>query len=665
MVNPCFPGRLCRVAALTVFVAFGRLRGEDASRNHFWVPKDPPKAHYKIDCSIDPAKGLLEGKEIIRFRNSTGAPIHRFAIKWFSYEEVPLEIKSSMQFTVNGRTVLPLTGKAAGPVVFELPDVLKPRKKVNLQIEFAVSAPAYAGQDKLILTDWHPRLWWGFETHDDFDVKIEVPSNYVLAAGGMLSRKTGRYRAKGVRSFGLFLGKDFDVIEANAHDVLVRCIFPPKGRECAELLLRTAVDVIGFYRQRFGFYPYPNLTIVPGHDEPKGGWPIATGIVGIHGMQTMSRQNLNWYMDTHWRWITAHEIGHQYWGEYVLEKDKPGWLWIALGIYADREYVRARGLSTVKHLGLMDRYIEGARKGLDTTMNRSQEEMTRIKFDFNNVVTHGKGYAVISALHCVLGKEVFGRICRRCLKEFAGQRLGVADFQRICERESGQDLGWFFEQWVNSDKQLVYEISSQECQKRTDGYLCKVGVKRVGNLKMPLPVAAYFEDGTVQRRFTDRLLDVDTLTFKAAAPLKRAFLDPENRLALVDEVSGEICALPKVGSGDRALVLFKRASRTGFSRAGSWFILGLLLYDGKYYEEALQAFQWAYELGDGRSSRKLASLVWQGHILDLQGRRGQAVACYGRALSEGKDFEVRHGQYEMRINRRWVEERLEQPFVRK
>jgi tetratricopeptide (TPR) repeat protein len=298
-------------------------------------------------------------------------------------------------------------------------------------------------------------------------------------------------------------------------------------------------------------------------------------------------------------------------------------------------------------------------------MSRSQEERTMIKFDFNNVVTHGKGYAVISALDCVLGREVFGRIYRRGLKELSGQRLGVADFQRMCEHESGQDLGWFFEQWVNSNNRLVYEICSQECQKRADGYLCKVGVKCVGNLKMPVPVAAYFEDGTVQRRFTDRLLDVDTLTFEAAAPLKRACLDPENQLALVDEVTGEISALPKVGSGERALVLFKRASRTGLSRAGSWFILGLLLYDGKYYEEALQAFRWAYELGDGGSSRKFASLVWQGHILDLQGRREQAVACYRRALGEGKDFEVRHGQYGMRINRRWVEARLEQPFVHK
>jgi tetratricopeptide (TPR) repeat protein len=312
----------------------------------------------------------------------------------------------------------------------------------------------------------------------------------------------------------------------------------------------------------------------------------------------------------------------------------------------------------------MDRYIDGVRKGLDTTINRSQEEMTKIKFDFNNVVIHGKGYAVISALECVLGEKMFNRVYRRCLREFGGQRLGVADFQRVCERESGRDLGWFFDQWVNSNKSLSYEISSQESESRGDRCVSTVKVKCLGDLKMPVPVAAYFEDGTVQRRFTDRLLEVDTLTFEAAAPLKRACLDPGNQLALVDELSGKIFALPKVGSGDRALVLFKRASRTGLSRAGSWFILGLLLYDGNYYEEALQAFRWGYELGDGRSSRKFASLVWQGHILDLQGRREQAVACYGQALSEGKDFEVRHGQYGMRINRRWVEERLEQPFVR-
>lgn len=51
-----------------------------------------------------------------------------------------------------------------------------------------------------------------------------------------------------------------------------------------------------------------------------------------------------------------------------MEKDSPGWLWIALGIYADREYVRSRNLSLEKHKGLISNYIKAVREGLDTTV---------------------------------------------------------------------------------------------------------------------------------------------------------------------------------------------------------------------------------------------------------------------------------------------------------
>lgn len=198
------------------------------------------------------------------------------------------------------------------------------------------------------------------------------------------------------------------------------------------LVLNTAVDVINFYRERFGFYPYSSLTIVPGGlDHPAGGHPIATNIVGIHGMEQVDTMP-----KLHWQWITAHEIGHQYWGEYVLSKDPADsfdWLMIGLGIYADREYVRARDLGLEKHKQIMNRYVQGVRAGLDTTINRTPEERSKVQFDFNNVVEHGKSYSFISALDCVLGKEVFGRIYQRCLKECGGRRLSVSEIRTVCE----------------------------------------------------------------------------------------------------------------------------------------------------------------------------------------------------------------------------------------
>ena len=118
-------------------------------------------------------------------------------------------------------------------------------------------------------------------------------------------------------------------------------------------------------------------------------------------------------------------------------------------------------------------------------------------------------------------------------REFAGKRLGAREFRAVCEQESCQDLGWFFDQWVNSNKYLSYEISSQKCEKKGNYYVSTVEVKCLGNLKMPIPLTAHFEDGTSLVKFTDSLLKTNNLKFESKAPLKEVELDPEGKLAMV------------------------------------------------------------------------------------------------------------------------------------
>jgi len=498
-----------------------------------------------------------------------------------------------------------------------------------------------------------------------------VPDEYTLATSGLFNKETGYYHASQIRSFGLFLGKGLNSVEANAKGVLVRCLFSPKGEKCAQLLVSTAVDVINFYRERFGFYPYPCLTIIPGMERPAGGYPVATNIVAIHGMKQFDSMP-----KLHWQWITAHEIGHQYWMEYVLKKDSDGWGWlmIGLGIYTDREYVKARNLGQQKHRGMMNRYIQGVRGGLDTTAARPEEQRRNTKFDFNNVVIHGKGYSIISALDCILGEKLFDRIYKRCLKKFAGKRLGVHEFRAVCEDETGQDLGWFFEQWVNSDKFLSYEISSSKCNKKDNYYISRIEVKCLGGLKMPVPVTAYFENGSSEVKFTDRLLDINILEFASDSPLKEVKLDAENELALIvpppsgdSKFLGEILQLPWSGAGDKALKLFEKAKELKQTDYEAWGKLGLNLYDGKHYAEALEAFHRVVEVSEKKQGLKSAvfvALVWQGHLLDIMGQREQALQCYQKALKIDHGFSMALNEYGMVINRQWVQERIEKPFER-
>ena len=650
--------------ALTVSTSITKAQETEAATVGYWAPRQPPRANYKIDCTIKLAEDIvLQGKEVISFVNTTSRPMQTLAITWFKFGNQTLKIMA------NGTPVKLPTPLESYPQDFTLAEPVRPGESLTLQVEFGLSTPVPPEELNEIgpMTGW-PRLWWGFDTHNDYQVKLDVPDIYTVATSGRFDRQTGRYHAEAVPSFGFFLSKEYEVLEDQAQDVAVRCLYRPEDRKCAELLQETAVDVINFYRERFGFYPYRILTILPGMDRPAGGYPAATSIIVIHGMGRMEEKP-----ELHWRWITAHEIGHQYWSRHVMEKDDPGWLWIGLGFYNDREYCRARGLGNQKHQEVMARYIEGVRIGLDTTVSRSPKERSKIKFDFDNIVIHGKGYSIISALDCVLGEALFDRICRRCLKEFAGRRLGLHEFRAVCEQESGQELGWFFEQWVKSNKYLSYKIASKKCKKKGDAYISEIEIRCLGNLKMPVPVAAHFEDGTTQRTFTNRLREADTIRFESRTPLKDVQLDPEQALPLVfqrppmtaEQLTEAIQDLPWVGAGKKALDIFEEARDNNLSSPGSWFKLGLTLYDGKYYKEALEAFRGVEAQEQDDPLRVFVAIVWQGHLLDLLGQRDKALKCYKEALKKSVKREMRHDQYGIRLNREWVQKRLKEPFRRK
>ncbi len=638
--------------------------GTDGTPVGFWAPKEPPRTRYKIDFAIRLAQqGSLRGREVIHFVNTTTRPMQTLAINWSTAPGV----SQTLNVTAEGRPV-ELASLESFPQTFVLSKALEPGDPLTLEVEFGDSMPGPPEiPEEMAISDWYPQLWWGGPSHSDYEVKLDLPKGFIAATSGRLDPDSGYYRIEKAPSFGIFLGRNREVLRRDAGDVSILCLYKPENRKCAELLIDTAVDVIGFYRERFGFYPYRSLSIVPGRLSV-GGYPLATSIIAIHGMNRMQEQP-----DEHWRWITAHEIAHQYWGRYVMDKDDPDWLWIGLGIYADREYCRARNLGNRKHREIMDCYMSAMQEGRDTTISRSQEEMSQVGVNFfSNAVVHGKGFSIISALDCVLGTPTFERIYRRCLNEFAGHRMGLYEFRCVCEQESGEDLGWFFDPCVNSNRYLAYEIASQNCWKEGETYTTEVQVRRVGTLRMPVPVMVCFEDGTSQRVFTNRLQDADTLRFQSSSPLKEVRLDPEEVLPMVvsppmlrsQDISQIIEELPSIGAGEKVLDTFQKATRSNHRDADDWYRLGLMLYDGRYYQEAIEAFEKVQIHGQSDPSEVSAAITWQGHLFDLLGQRDKAIECYRRALAQSVPPDVSHDQYHIRLNREWIEKRLQEPFRR-
>jgi tetratricopeptide (TPR) repeat protein len=130
------------------------------------------------------------------------------------------------------------------------------------------------------------------------------------------------------------------------------------------------------------------------------------------------------------------------------------------------------------------------------------------------------------------------------------------------------------------------------------------------------------------------------------------------------EVSRAVEELPWTGAGEKALDAYRRARESDYPDARGWFKIGLTLYDGRYYQQATEAFEKCQACSGSDSSLVSVAITWQGHLFDLLGRRDKAIECYKKALEQPVLPDVRHDQYKIRVNREWIEKHLEEPFRR-
>jgi proline iminopeptidase len=86
--------------------------------------------------------------------------------------------------------------------------------------------------------------------------------------------------------------------------------------------------------------------------------------------------------------------------------------------------------------------------------------------------------------------------------------------------------------------------------------------------------------------------------------------------------------------------------------------LGFALYDTKRYEDALAVFR---KMEQEQAMVGVAR-VWQGHLLDLLGRRADAIAKYQQA--SGLPLQTSHDQYGLVLSQEYVAQRIKTPFTR-
>jgi aminopeptidase N len=215
--------------------------------------------------------------------------------------------------------------------------------------------------------------------------------------------------------------------------------FPQDAGKGLAALERDARGAFAFFSEHVGPFAYAKLA----HIEAAGmggGMELATSI--FYGEKGV----------THGNAPVVHETAHQWFGDAVTESD---WndVWLSEG------FATYFTLLYTEHASGRDAFVDGLRRSRDTVRrvdNASLPNTPVVHADFdesgqtgpNNQLVYQKGAWTLHMLRGQIGTDAFWRGIRLYYQAHMNGLASGADLEAAMEQASGQDLAWFFRQWL-------------------------------------------------------------------------------------------------------------------------------------------------------------------------------------------------------------------------
>jgi aminopeptidase N len=156
----------------------------------------------------------------------------------------------------------------------------------------------------------------------------------------------------------------------------------------------------------------------------------------------------------------AHETAHQWFGGHVTQVDWPE-LWLSEGFatyFGHLFFEHADGVGVFRARMEESRrsYLESDVTG-DAVIDRDETDL----FELLNANNYPKGGWILHMLRGLVGDEVFFSGIRRYYEGFSGRNASSDDLRDVMEAVSGQDLAWFFGQWLEHPGYPVLSVGSE------------------------------------------------------------------------------------------------------------------------------------------------------------------------------------------------------------
>ncbi|MDP2938642.1 MAG: M1 family aminopeptidase [Candidatus Omnitrophota bacterium] len=447
---------------------------------------------------------------------------------------------------------------------------LLPWQSLELTLDFDLEIPHSFGRfgwhkNIISLVRWYPILsvldeegWHNypfypfhqpyFSQASFYKLKLTLPKGeVVIHTGSLVKEINNQDTTKTIlietefpaRDFSLAISPDYKVFSLTQNGLKINSYYLEGDEFYAKKALEFSSQLIINYSKNFANYPYKEFNIAPVYLAYGGAQ--SSNLILIDTRAYKLPRILLRYFD----FLISHETGHQ-WFYNIVGSDEYKEMWLDEGLnsyfilnYLEEKYGRDAFVMELpkpfKYLipnfsfrrARDFRYTYLAKNGLDRPILGELSSFQEPSSIF--ALTYGKGASIVGMLHSLVGDEIFSRIFKRYFKEFRFRNIKFKDFMRIANEESQEDLNWFFEEWLKTNKKCDYSIKEVKNN--------KIILQNLSSIEMPFETEINFSDGTSLIDYWDGQGRFREIKLNKASQVKEVRLDSKKKLLDIDRTN--------------------------------------------------------------------------------------------------------------------------------
>jgi peptidase M1-like protein len=388
-------------------------------------------------------------------------------------------------------------------------------------------------------SSWYPQ--GGPDDYAMADLVLDVPQGYNAVAGGTrLAMRTegGRtqvsYRQdRPGKYITVAIGRLAEIAVRAQASVPLKCYTVGRTRSDAAAYAEKAAEILRFYEEEFGAYPYGSLTVVvveghtPGGHSPPGMVIMAQRPILLRHALRDDPAN---FTDVPFFFL-AHELAHQWWGQGIAgENYHERWLSEGVAQYAAVLWTRhSQGEETFRDV--MERMGRWALRMTDKGPIYLGHRLGHLKDDpqIFRAVVYDKGAYVLHMIRSIVGERAFREALKSFQTAYRFRKAGTDDLRQALETASGRDLRTYFETWIRGTTLPRLQVSSRT-RPIGAGHLTVVEVKAEGLPgPVPLRVALQLENGK-ELREVSLAPEGGSWSFETGGPVQRVRVNDDRGL---------------------------------------------------------------------------------------------------------------------------------------